>query len=86
VTTRKPHKCWGCTEEFPPGTNMRYIVSVDAGELCSSYWCLACDRLHAKYFNLLEPCEGFLFGELADLVKQEESELAEVGGDRNGTV
>lgn len=44
VTTRKAHKCWGCGREFPKGSDLRYIVSVDQGEFGSSYWCEVCDE------------------------------------------
>ena len=43
VKTRKPHNCWGCTEEFPKGTEMVRSVTVDQGEFSSCYWCKNCE-------------------------------------------
>lgn len=43
VTTRKAHKCWGCTREMPTGTRMTVIVNADAGQLTRTYWCRVCD-------------------------------------------
>lgn len=42
VKTRKAHCCWGCGREFPAGTDMQFITTVDGGDLISSYWCPVC--------------------------------------------
>ncbi|HEY9748542.1 MAG TPA: hypothetical protein V6C63_07680 [Allocoleopsis sp.] len=55
---------------------------VMGGAIASTYWCLRCEELSNKYAKNLEPCQGFMFGEIADLARQEEVELASVGGDR----
>ena len=43
VKTRKPHHCWGCTKEYPIGTEMERVTSVDGGEITSVYWCNTCN-------------------------------------------
>lgn len=66
VTTRKPHRCWGCMQEFPVGSRMEAVVSVDD---CISrvYWCQQCH----DYVQALEywQCEdGFSFGEIGKVM------------------
>ncbi len=69
VKTRKPHNCWGCTEEFPKGSLLTKTVTVDQGEFSSAYWCEECEA----YLNTLEYWQtedGFAYGELADHKKE----------------
>ena len=63
VKIRKPHKCWGCTKEFPVGTEMKYSVIVDQGEFSSTYWCEKCEEFldTLEYWQLED---GFAFGDL----------------------
>ena len=63
VKIRKPHKCWGCTKEYPVGTKMNYSVAVDQGEFSYSYWCEECN----DFLSTLESWQtedGFFFGDL----------------------
>jgi len=64
VLTRKPHKCWGCTLEFPLGTAMQAVTSKDGGEIGTVYWCEKCqsfmNTLDSYYMQV-----GFAYGELA---------------------
>ena len=45
VKTRKKQSCWGCARQFPAGAILRKVVTVDAGDFNSSYWCIVCDTL-----------------------------------------
>ena len=49
VVTRKKHKCWGCAETFPAGTNLRYLVNVDGGDFAASYWCKTCNEYWQRF-------------------------------------
>ena len=63
VKIRKPHKCWGCTKEYPVDTKMTYSVAVDQGEFSYSYWCEECN----DFLSTLESWQtedGFFFGDL----------------------
>ena len=42
VTTRKPHKCWGCAQDIPVGGKVESSVSVDMGKAIRTYWCDVC--------------------------------------------
>jgi len=67
VKIRKPHKCWGCTKEFPIGTTMTKSVTVDQGEFSSCYWCKECEN----FLSTLKDWEledGIAFGELKELI------------------
>ena len=44
VTTRKPHRCWGCLRKFPEGTKMTMNVTVDVIPF-TSYWCETCEEI-----------------------------------------
>lgn len=63
VTTRKPHRCWGCAREFPAGTKLTLIESVDGGEWYRGYWCPVCEAVwdNGRYYR---DDEGVSFGEL----------------------
>lgn len=41
VTTRKPHRCFGCVETFPARTLMHRHVWRDDG-IHTAYWCVPC--------------------------------------------
>lgn len=45
------------------------------GAIASTYWCLRCEELSNKYAKNLEPCQGFMFGEVADLAREDAREL-----------
>ena len=43
VTTRKPHKCYGCLKEIPKGTpTYMQVAKTDDGSLGNSYFCNVC--------------------------------------------
>ena len=72
VKIRKPHKCWGCTVEFPAGSRMEAVVSVDDVIFCT-YWCQQCH----DYVQTMEywQCEdGFAFGEIGEQIKEDKSD------------
>lgn len=43
VKTRKPHRCWGCWQQFPAGSILYYSVGVYDGDFGTAYWCQPCD-------------------------------------------
>ena len=45
IKTRKPQHCWGCAREFPSGSSLRLIETVDAGTFSRSYWCRVCESI-----------------------------------------
>lgn len=63
ITTRKPHKCWGCAEEFPSGSKLRKYVAVDNGEFQASYYCPDCDERVTEIDDYVLQ-EGFAMGEI----------------------
>jgi hypothetical protein len=48
VKTRKPHKCYGCGEEFPAGTTMVFSTTVD-DIWASFYACEGCNKVFLKF-------------------------------------
>ena len=49
VKTRKPHRCHGCTEEYPSGSTMKVVVSKDMGEIFSTHYCNTCDSVLSRW-------------------------------------
>ena len=66
VTTRKPHNCWGCTKEFPAGTEMGFMKGADAGVISRSWWCDDCIAL-LDTLDGWEGEDGFEYGDLMGL-------------------
>jgi hypothetical protein len=64
VVTRKPHHCWGCTEEFPAGTKMGVVNDADMGTVKSCYWCCTCTDYITRYMHHDDVEDGFMYGEL----------------------
>ena len=69
VKTRKPHKCWGCTKEFPAGSMLWNCVSKE-DEIISTYWCESCQELVEQDADSVD---GYYFGELADYAEDIQS-------------
>jgi len=69
VKIRKPHKCWGCMQLFPIGTEMEYNASTDGGEICSSYWCESCQKL-LNEVDWTDFEDGIGFGELKEYMEE----------------
>jgi hypothetical protein len=42
VKTRKPHRCWGCWQQQPAGSEIMSTTSADGGEINTVYWCDVC--------------------------------------------
>jgi predicted SprT family Zn-dependent metalloprotease len=69
VKTRKEHKCWGCAETIPAGTNVVKTTTVNDGRIGDAYWCEKCHDAVKK----MEPWEredGFAFGEVGERLKE----------------
>ena len=64
VKIRKPRHCWGCKTEYPQGTLMNRVVSVDGGNIQSAYWCKTCDDYLAKHRHDIDFDNGFDYGDL----------------------
>lgn len=69
VKIRKPHKCWGCTKEYPIGTIMRKTTSVDNGKILDAYWCETCEKVIANFEYPDD--EPWGFGELLECYPKE---------------
>jgi hypothetical protein len=65
VKIRKPRRCWGCTKQYAVGTSMLRVVSKDAGEIGTAYWCDECNKALAADPNLASE-ECFMYGALAE--------------------
>lgn len=61
VTTRKEHRCYGCTRKFPKNSRLQVITSVDNGEVRRVYWCDTCRSYCLKY---MESDDLIMYGEL----------------------
>lgn len=51
VKTLKPHRCFGCSREFPKGTKMKFEVWVDEGSAYNSYLCKTCQEVESELAN-----------------------------------
>ena len=69
VKTRKPHNCWGCAREYPAGTEMQLVESVDQGEFYRAYWCKECLSLFA-YIPTYMDDDGWAYGELREYYEE----------------
>lgn len=63
VKIRKHHSCWGCGREFPAGSTLRKVVTVDAGDFAHTYWCAVCNEMWEQRPMWLQE-EGIGEGEL----------------------
>ncbi len=61
VNIRKPRNCYGCTINYPIGTEMLVTTSVDCGEISSSYWCKECMSINLT--DEYRDNEGYMYGE-----------------------
>jgi len=77
VTTRKPHKCWGCRREFPAGEKMKFVKCIDGGQITNVHWCEVCEKVTKNY----DPDgDGMIYGELIDDCEHWEEIRAEIEG------
>jgi hypothetical protein len=51
VITRKGHTCHGCLEKYPAKSKMRYVTSVDGGDISSVYYCETCEEVIDKTYD-----------------------------------
>ncbi len=63
-STRKPHKCWGCTREFLVDSTLLCCVTASDEALTSTYWCDRCQEITA---NDSDAIYGYNFGDLAEV-------------------
>ena len=60
IAIKKPHRCWGCAEQFPVGTFMQYTSGVNQGDFYSCYWCEICNA----FFKQMEDSDdGICMGD-----------------------
>ena len=69
VQTRKPHFCWGCTNEIPSGSFVERTVCIDE-IIISCYWCSVCSLVwdNLDYHDYAD--DGVGFGQLADYERE----------------
>lgn len=75
VTTRKPHRCFGCGRTFPTGTQMDFSVFVDDG-IFNCYLCKSCQKVAYDIGD--EFCFGDLLEDALELEMEEEKRGAEL--------
>ena len=51
VKTRKPHWCFGCQQNYPPGSLMVSAAYADGGMVCDYYWCSTCAEYMDRHFR-----------------------------------
>lgn len=61
VKTRKEQCCHGCARKFEKGTKLDTVVSTDAGEIYTTYWCDTCQSYWSKH---MEYDDEISYGEL----------------------
>jgi len=59
VKTRKEHKCWGCSFEFPKGSRLERVTVASEGSVNTAYWCDVC----SGFYKVIDPLDGIVFGE-----------------------
>lgn len=64
VKTKIPHVCWGCGNEYPPKTRMRYTVEADGRDFITAYWCEVCEQVMSDWYP--EDCGSIGFGDVKD--------------------
>jgi hypothetical protein len=69
--TRKEHRCFGCTQKMPVGSQAAYTSGVWEGDFFASYYCTPCDEYLDKHPELFE--EGIYYGDVAEARRQDES-------------
>lgn len=70
VKTKKPHRCWGCTKEYPKASIMRVVVCKN-DSISRAYWCEKCtERINKmtndQRYDYFNAGEGMLYGGLVD--------------------
>lgn len=70
VKTRKQHRCWGCGETYPSGSEMTYSSSVDGDCWMHAYWCRICRALMVS-LDYWETEDGFGPKELKAMYPEE---------------
>lgn len=70
VTTRKPHRCWGCRTVIPAGTSTPFTTSADCGAIATAYWCGACEIVMSD-MDWRDAEDGIGYGDIADNVPEE---------------
>jgi len=51
VATRKEHTCHGCLEKYPAKSKMRYVTSVDGGDISSVHYCETCEEVIDRTYS-----------------------------------
>lgn len=67
VVTRKDHKCEGCFDIIPQGTETLHCKGRYDGDFYDYHMCLPCDNYISEY---MDPIDGFTPGEIGDHRKE----------------
>lgn len=87
VTTKKPHKCWGCGGIIPKGRNVSRQSQADEGRSFSVYTCEVCDMFMSRPGFDSDDLEYIRPGDLPymdyykDTIKEFEKQTGEKWGD-----
>jgi len=73
--TRSDHRCLGCRDKIPKGSEALYIVGVYEGDFGAYHMCKSCQKYMSDNPEVTE--EGFSEGDIGDARRREEYEKAE---------
>ena len=73
--TRSEHRCLGCTEKIPKGSEALYLVAVFEGDFGAYHMCLTCMDYIDKNPSVAE--DGFREGEIWEARRRDEREKME---------
>ncbi len=79
--TRKEHRCWGCAQIIPIGSECQRSATFDGGSVSSAYWCEWCQEVSAKtdYWVFEDGCD---IGEVAEYYDEHTSEYTPIKAER----
>ena len=66
VKTRKSQVCHGCAKSYERGTQMRYLVAVDQGDFCSTYYCETCLKVMEETWSADDLSNGVGYGDVKE--------------------
>ncbi|MBS3937528.1 MAG: hypothetical protein KGZ50_02985 [Peptococcaceae bacterium] len=61
VKTRKDHRCFGCCEKIPAGSEVHAEICAGDGGIYTLYFCEVCWMFMNENRDLCEDCDGFVY-------------------------
>jgi hypothetical protein len=72
--TRKEHRCYGCLEMIPKGSQAQHDTGRIGGDFYSSYLCSLCVEYVSKYDDYKDPLDGGYFEGHIGIARREREE------------